>query len=284
MLHFIVNTKSGKGKTLKSIHKITDYCAQNAIDYAMHITHHQGHGAQIANDLSKEKDTTIVAIGGDGTFHEVINGIENFENVTVGFIPSGRGNDFARTAGLKKDPIDALKDIIKGEIAYYDYIQVGNTRCLNVAGTGMDVDVLLRVDGSDNKLTYLKSLLACLAKFEPYKVKVTVNGETNSYDCLMVGVCNGGTFGGNMKICPFAKIDDGKLELVIVTVPNGKIAPCIPKFLAGKHIGEYWTIHTQCESVLIESEHPVQLDGEIYKNLTLDCKIVKNGIKTFKIN
>jgi diacylglycerol kinase (ATP) len=100
----------------------------------------------------------------------------------------------------------------------------------------------------------------------------------------MAGICNGGKFGGNMKICPYAKIDDGELDLVIVTVPNGRIAPCIPKFLAGKHIGQYWTVYTKCESVVIESEKPVQLDGEIYNNLLLDCKIVKKGIKTFKIN
>ncbi len=284
MLHFIVNIKSGKGKSLKSVRKITDYCALHAIEYSLHITRYQGHGAQIAKELSlSEKDVTIVAVGGDGTFHEVINGIENFENVTVGFIPCGRGNDFARTAGFKKKPVEALKDILKGEITYYDYIQVGEKRCLNVAGTGMDVDVLLRVDGSDKKLTYLKSLITCLAKFDPYKVTVTVNGETNSYDCLMVGVCNGKTFGGNMKICPYAEVDDGLLDLVIVTVPNGKIAPCIPKFLAGKHIGQYWTVYSRCESVVIKCDKPVQLDGEIYNDLVLDCKIVKKGIRTFKI-
>ena len=283
MLHFIVNIKSGRGKALKSVRKITDYCALHSIEYSLHITQYQGHGAEIARELSKQENTTIVAIGGDGTFHEVINGIENFENVTVGFIPCGRGNDFARTANFKKKPVEALKDILKGEITYYDYIQIGDKRCLNVAGTGMDVDVLLRVDGSTKKLTYLKSLLSCLAKFKPYKVKVTVNGETNEYECLMVGICNGGKFGGNMKICPYAKIDDGELDLVIVTVPNGRIAPCIPKFLAGKHIGQYWTVYTKCESVVIESENPVQLDGEIYNNLLLDCKIVKKGIKTFKI-
>jgi YegS/Rv2252/BmrU family lipid kinase len=285
MYHFIVNIKSGKGKALKSVRKITDYCALHAIEYSLHITRHPGHGAEIAKNLSlSEKNANIIAIGGDGTFHEVINGIENFENVTIGFIPCGRGNDFARTAKFKKKPVEALKDILKGEITYYDYIQIGDKRCLNVAGTGMDVDVLLRVDGSNKKLTYLKSLIACLAKFKPYKVKVTVNGETNSYDCLMVGVCNGRAIGGNMKICPIAQIDDGLLDLVIVTVPNGRIAPCIPKFLAGKHLSQDWTIHTKCESVLIECEKPVQLDGEIYKNLVLDCKIAKKGIKTFKIN
>ena len=90
MLHFIVNIKSGRGKALKSVRKITDYCALHSIEYSLHITQYQGHGAEIARELSKQENTTIVAIGGDGTFHEVINGIENFENVTVGFIPCGR--------------------------------------------------------------------------------------------------------------------------------------------------------------------------------------------------
>ena len=285
MFHFIVNIKSGRGRALKSIRKITDYCALHAIEYALHITRYKGHGAEIARELSNaEKGANIIAIGGDGTFHEVINGIENFDNVTVGFIPCGRGNDFARTAGFKKKPVEALKDILRGEITYFDYIQVGNKRCLNVAGTGMDVDVLLRVDGSSKKLTYLKSLLSCLIKFKPYKIKVTLNGEVKEYNCLMAGVCNGRAIGGNMKICPVAEIDDGLLDLVLITMPNDKIAPLIPKFLAGKHLKEYWTVHTKCESVLVECEKPVQLDGEIYEGLALDCKIVKKGIKTFKVN
>ena len=121
-------------------------------------------------------------------------------------------------------------------------------------------------------------------KFKPYKIQVTLNGEVKEYNCLMAGVCNGRAIGGNMKICPVAEIDDGLLDLVLITMPNDKIAPLIPKFLAGKHLKEYWTVHTKCESVLVECEKPVQLDGEIYEGLALDCKIVKKGIKTFKVN
>jgi YegS/Rv2252/BmrU family lipid kinase len=283
MLHFIVNIKSGKGKALSNIRKITDYLTKRGIEYSMHVTRYPHHGEELARKLSLQDGATIVAMGGDGTFHEVLNGIGDLEKVRLGFIPCGRGNDFARAAGFNKNPIKALEDILRGEETRFDYINVGSRRCLNVAGTGMDVDVLLRVDGSQKKLTYLKSLIACLAHFEPYKVTATVNGETKEFSCLVAAVCNGIAFGGDMKVSPDSKIDDGVLDLRIITMPKGSVWGYLPKFVSGKHVKESWSVHYKCESAKITASLPVQLDGEIYKDLPMDCSIVKGGIRTFKI-
>ena len=285
MIHFVANIRSGRGRALKNVKKLTDYCIKNEIDYSLHVTHRKGHAIDIARELSKEEGAIIIAVGGDGTFHEVINGIIDFSKVKVGFIPSGRGNDFARAAGFSLDPIKALNDILRGEETYFDYIQVGPVRCLNVGGTGMDVDVLKRVDGSSSKLTYLKSLIGCLSKFDPYPVEVTVNGETKSYNCLLAAICNGTCIGGNMKVSPLSKIDDNMLDLIIVVCPDANVFPLLPKFLKGKHIYEDWGVHIKCESAKITCNRlPIQLDGEIYEDLELDCHIVKNGIRTFKIS
>jgi len=288
MIHFIVNTKSGKGKGRKALKKLSDYCHSQNIDFSTHITAKIGHATELARTLNQAKAENIVAVGGDGTFSEVLNGIEDFTQTTLGFIPAGRGNDYAKAAKLNLNPIKALKDILKGETVQHDYLEVSGKRCLNVAGTGIDVAVLERADGKSGKITYLKSLLHCLKYFKPFQFKVTVNGEESHHDTIMIGVCNGVAIGSGLTISPLSKIDDGKLNLVVVGVPqDGKLLKALLKFKKGKHIGTEFTTHIVCDEVLIEplnTPHPIQIDGEIYHNMPLHCKIVAGGLKTFKVN
>lgn len=285
MINFIVNTYSGKGKALKDLKTLMDYCYRHKISYAVFPTERSGHAKEIAARLS-ENPCTIGVIGGDGTFHEVINGA-NLDNAKIGFIPSGSGNDFARAALLPKNPIEALQLIVEGKTAAIDYIDIDGLRCLNVAGTGLDVAVLERVYGrGESKMTYLMSLIYCLNHFSPYDVTVTKeDGEVLTRSCIMVGVCNGIAIGGGLKISPNSSIEDGKLNVVIMTYPkDGKIMKCLNAFRKGKHLDDpSITEHFLCESVSITSEanYPIQLDGEIYHDTPLNCRIVKGGITTF---
>lgn len=283
MLNIIANIKSGKGRGLKNVRKIVEYCLGKNIAYSLYLTNKPGHATELARSLTKNGGE-IVALGGDGTFHEVLNGISDIQNTALGFIPSGRGNDFVRAAGCSLDPIKALEDILRRETKSIDYIDVNGTRCLNVAGTGLDIDVLERVAGKTNKISYLVSLIYCLHHFKPYHVKVKVNGEEHVFDCIMAGVCNGIAIGGNIRLSPLSLIDDGKLDVIVMTMPeNGRIMSVLPKFVRGKHMDLPITHHFVTDEVHIESNRPVQLDGEIYRNLSLDCKIVKGGLKTYKV-
>lgn len=284
MLNIIANLKSGKGRGLKNVKKVAAYCIKNNIPYALYLTNKVGHATELAATLSRDGGT-IVALGGDGTFNEVLNGIVDFENTTLGFIPSGRGNDFVRSLGCSLDPIKALEDILRGETRCIDYIQVGDKRCLNVAGTGLDIDVLERVAGKTNKISYITSLLQVLMHFEPYPVDVTIDGVTTHYDALIAAVCNGKAFGGNIRVAPVAEIDDGKMDVIIITMPeDGKVMHIVPKFVRGKHMHLPIVHHFPCDEVQIQSVKPVQLDGEIFHDMMLDCKIVKGGLKTFTVS
>lgn len=284
MLSIIANAHSGKGVAKKNIKKISEFCLAQNIPYAFHFTERVGHATEIARALTGEGGE-IAVLGGDGTFHEVLNGIADMERTTLGFIPSGRGNDFVRAAKCSLDPIQAVKDILRGEKKRIDYIEVGDKRCLNVAGTGLDIDVLQRVAGKTNKISYLVSLVYCLKHFSPYRVAVTVNGETHEYDCVMAGVCNGNAFGGNIRLSPLSEIDDGKLNVIVMEMPkDGKLMRVLPKFVKGKHMNLPITKHFICEEVTVQTQKPVELDGEIYYDLPLHCKVVKGGLTTYKVS
>lgn len=285
MIDFIVNPKSGKGKGRKAIKIISKYCKKCSVEFAIHITAGKGHATKIAKSLCLSGADTVVAVGGDGTFHEVLNGIDDFEKTRIGFVPAGRGNDYARAAKLNLNLKKAVQDIVHGEEIRSDYIQVGSVRCLNVAGTGLDTEVLKRVMGKSGKITYLKSLLYCIKHFEPYKIRITQNGQTHEEDVIMIGVCNGIAIGGGMKLSPNSDPSDGKMETVSIRVPkNGKIMKALVAFLKGKHIGEEYTTVFPADEVNIEPAVPqtVQIDGELYDGLDFSCRIVKSGLKTFR--
>ena len=281
-MDIIANKCSGKGNGEKCLNAVTKYLDEHEITYTVHITERTGHGFQLAKELSESGSPVIVALGGDGTFHEVLNGID-FEKSRLGFIPAGRGNDFATgTNAVSLDPIKAIENIVRGEPRDLDYIQIGDKRCINVGGTGMDVDVLLKTAKSKNKLTYVASLLRCLLHFKPYHVEAEINGEKNGYDCIMLGVCNGTQFGGGIKLCPVSSADDGKMDVIIMTKP--KHTPTVfvmPKFVKGKHMDMPYTKHIVCESIKVTTPAPIELDGEIYYDLDFDAHIVKGGLKTF---
>lgn len=287
MLNFIVNAHSGKGLGNKHLKKIIDFCYKRNIEYTVHLTSAPGHATRIAKALVENHSSTIVAVGGDGTFHEVLNGIPSFEHTALGFIPSGRGNDFATGEGIPLNPIKALEKIVEGKIKYIDYIKVGDKRCLNVAGTGLDIDVLKRVAGRNGKITYLSSLVYCLRHFDPYTLTVESNGVTKTYDCIMAGICNGKQFGGGIKLSPASVTDDGKLNVVVMRMPkNKKLLGALIKFVRGKHLKLDITEHFLCEKATVTSpdKFSVQLDGEIYDDLPFVCEVVKGGLKTFDMN
>ncbi|MBQ9239126.1 MAG: hypothetical protein IJ191_07430 [Treponema sp.] len=176
-MHIIVNPASGKGAALRCLSAVTSYLTSRNIDYTIHKTNGRGHGKQLAESLcAATSGEPVVALGGDGTFHEVLNGMD-FSRCRMGFIPAGRGNDYAAgVASITFNPIAAVAAIVRGEPAESDYIQVGNLRCLNICGTGLDVDVLELTERSHNALSYVVALAHCLLHYDRYSVQVAVNG------------------------------------------------------------------------------------------------------------
>lgn len=280
-MEIIANPLSGKNQGEEVIQQVKKYLEGRNISYNLHLTQERGHGQYLARELCRKGASTIVAIGGDGTFHEVLNGM-SFEKTRLGLIPSGRGNDYAAGTGISMNPVEALAPIVAGIPADTDYIQVGKARCLNVGGTGLDVVVLEHTANKKNSISYITSLVHCLLKFDPYRVQVEVEGERKTYNCVMTGVCNGSQFGGGIKLCPPANNQDGLLDLMVVCKP--KFIPTLaimPGFIQGKHMGKPYATHIPCSRVKIETSAPIELDGEIYHGLDFDARIVPGGCKTF---
>ncbi|MBO6263190.1 MAG: diacylglycerol kinase family lipid kinase [Clostridia bacterium] len=287
MLELIVNPMANSGKAMKAVGAVTARLDERGVEYRIHKTERAKDAEEIAKRLSEEDAETIVAVGGDGTIHEALNGMD-CERVKLGIIPCGSGNDFAASAKIPLDAKAATDIIVDGEAKPTDYMTCGGKKGLNIIGTGIDVDILKRCRKSKilrGKLQYVVSLVISLIKFVFYKFYIIRGGEKEQTEALIACVGNGKQFGGGIRMCPKAEIDDGKLDFVIAgKLKKSRIPRAFIKLMKGKILEQDFTKFELVENVKIEFDKPVtvQIDGELYDGLDFDLRLVSGGIRIYR--
>lgn len=288
MYHIIVNPQGGNGKSLKVLATVEEMFKNNNAQYVVHTTEYVGHATEIAKELSQNPDTNIVVMGGDGSFHEVLCGIDNFDNVTLGLIACGSGNDFIKKSGHSTNVKEAVQTVLNGKVGYVDYMEMGKYRCLNVGGGGMDVDVLLKYAQCKTlkgKAAYYYSLFYTLLHTRFHHLRITADGVTKDTSVFMIGIGNGGFIGGGIPICPNAVVDDGLLNVGYVNeMKKSKILFRLAKFLKGKHVGTEWGGEYTAKKITLEAldDSRFELDGEIIEDTKLDIEVVHGKLKMFR--
>ncbi len=291
MLNIVVYEKTLKRKGRKLLEAVKSRLNEEGVEYQIHLLLEAGTAREKTLQLTAAGERKIVAFGGDGTVNEVLNGISDPAVCELGLIPAGTGNDFAGAAGIPKG-IAALGLILKREARPTDYIQFDDgRRSLNIAGMGIDVDILLRCarkkGGANNKAKYFMSLLSSLMHYRPIELDVSADGgETVHYKSLIACVCNGFQFGGGIPICPDAVIDDGKLELLVADCPpRYKIPAALIKLMRGKLLTLPIAHKVSCSSARIafsEGNALAQYDGEIKECESLSAHIVSGKLRMFR--
>lgn len=285
--HIISNPVAGKNKKGKVIEKVEEILSKIGATFQTHFSRKERDATQIAKALTENGEQEIIAVGGDGTLHEVLNGIADPTACRLGLVPAGTGNDFAEHIGLPLEPEKAMDIILKGETKPTDYLEVSGIRCMNVAGLGIDVDVLERCRKGKlkGKIKYLMSLIQSLFSFKGYDVELDIDGNVQTRNVLIAAACNGSQFGGGIRICPTADSGDGKIEAVVVDSLGGpiKIIQAFIQLMKGKILEYAATTHVLCDRLHCTPKLPctVQLDGELYKDVDFDVRI-KKGLQFYR--
>ena len=289
MYNIIVNPWSGEGKKKKLHARAIAHFQKLGQEMRVVASERPGQIKEIAHSLTREGKGDVVVIGGDGTLHDALNGFTNFDKCALGLIPAGTGNDFAAAANIPSEPEAAVELIVKGAPRYTEFMQLPRgVRGLNVAGTGIDVEILRRCRASKwlrGKLQYLISLIISLIKFKNYDLTVRVNGREVRYKTLIACVGNGFRFGGGIRMCPQAVLGDNLLDFVAVdNVKKSRILPAFIKLMQGRILEEKFSRFERCDHIEIFSERPltVQVDGELYDDLPFVADVVRDTLRMYR--
>ena len=237
----IVNPTSGSGIALKRLAEIEELLRQRGEEYAIERATAPMDAERIARAAVARSPKGVIAVGGDGTLFEIVNGMAG-SDVPLLFASCGTGNDFVRTLNLPKDPVEALLLQLDAPLSRIDVGRMNDTCFLNVSGTGFDVEVLRNAEKYKHRYTglrtYLYGLFDAIRDYRPMTARVTLDDGPEEELCFSIlSIGNGRYIGGGMKAVPDALVDDGLFDVVTVKpVSKPVIALLIAFYIAGKHI------------------------------------------------
>jgi len=290
---FIVNPKAGQGKKSEELcRKIREVSPESEIVF----TKKKGDAGKIAKDICKNlkgEEVRIYACGGDGTFCDTVNGVIGYENVSVGVVPVGTGNDFLKNFGNEKVFKD-LKAQLSGNVKKCDAIKITdesgkNLYCANMINIGFDCNVADKAASLKKKPlisgsgAYLLAIFAMLIKKKGAFLKIIVDGEEKKNGKLLLcAVSNGKYCGGGIKSNPDANIDDGMLDVNIVhNVSRRKFLTLLPFYAKGtyKKLKKIDSIinFLKCKNMRIEplgGKMKICVDGEIFDTGSINIEVI----------
>ncbi len=281
---FIVNPNSRSGKGRKEWSVIEDILKEHQVDYRVFFTSRRNHATRIVRSVMEEEagDMTFIVLGGDGTLNEVITGITDFSRVTLGYIPIGSSNDFARGMHLTKNYRKALAHILH-PASYVDlnvgvaHFQEKERRFIVSSGIGYDAGICHQVLVSKlkvffnrfhlGKLSYPAVGIERLIKLNPKPMTLSMDrGAPVTFPhTYFIAAFNTPYEGGGFKFCPDADPTDGMLDIIVVAgIPKLKALLLFPVALFGKHRGISGIYLYRCRRADIVSAAalPVHTDGE----------------------
>lgn len=272
---FIVNPAAGKGQAAtRIIPQIEAYFQVHPeIPFEIYVTKAKGDGRAYAESAAKTGEPIrFYACGGDGTLYEVVNGAYKYPNVSVGILPLGSGNDFARIFGGSDKLLDIGAQVHAGT-RKFDLIDAGAHVAINQCSMGLDAEVCAKqacfkkLPGVGGEFAYTMSLFYCLFRRLNSEFKIIVDDEKVVEGKMLFALCaNSRWYGGGYKGAPKAVPDDGKLDFILVrkTVGRLKLAGLVGKYKRGEHLSWDFTEFVRGKKLQILSKNPaaVNVDGE----------------------
>jgi YegS/Rv2252/BmrU family lipid kinase len=224
------------------------------------------HAAAFAARAAADATPLIVA-GGDGLLRIVAQSLAG-SAATLGILPGGRGNDFARTLGLPLDPVRACGVIAAGHTRRVDVGEVDGRVFLGVASCGLDSDVNKRANEAKlvrGRFVYVSALFGGLARWRMARFQLTVDGEATAYRGYTAAVGNTGRYGGGVRLAPEARIDDGLLDVITIhDASRLRYLAMLPRAFSGSHVDGRWVQARRARQVRLESDRPfvIYADGD----------------------
>lgn len=275
----ILNPVAGGGRGRRMRAEIARELAARRIDFTIEETAGLGHGAELARDAVAHGASVVFAAGGDGTIHDVVNGLMSAEAAerrpALGALPIGTGNDFVKAVYPARGLAAAFRALDAGRVRRLDVGRAewdGNVEYfVNGFGTGVDVEVVRRLGRLPHLpgvLRYLTAAIQALAVYRPVPLRLSLDGRTLELRTMLFAVGNGPCQGGGFYLTPQAVPDDHRFDVCIVDeLSYLEIASVLPRVLRGTHGRSPKVTMERARGITVEGAGgaPIlfQMDGEL---------------------
>ena len=281
----ITNPISGKGKATVVAEQAFQRLTAEGYTGRLELTTQSGDAKRMAQEAIANGSHWIIACGGDGTIHEVVNAIAEKPEVVLGVLPCGKGNDFAEALRIPTKPVEAIEVLLEGATRQVDLGKIGDHYFDTIVTCGYDAEVSRRVteEGTPFSGTAAYVWTAITTLFSYRSPAVRLEGDFGSYEGEILLTATGITssYGGGMKIVPEAIIDDGLFDVCIIEpVPHRTVLRLLFTLFWGGHAGHPAVQMHRTKSLTIETDPPILLyaDGERICNTPATVEIVERGL------
>ncbi|BCU81996.1 diacylglycerol kinase [Polycladomyces abyssicola] len=287
MYIMIVNPVSGNGKGRKVWERVRPLLKQAGLPYRVYFTTGRGHATELSRQaVDSPQVKAVVAIGGDGTVHEVGNALVG-TNVPLGYLPAGSGNDFAVAHRIPLDPLKAWDRVLRGKSRAVDTARIGERFMIGFMGIGFDAAVAKRVNESRwkrlGKFVYAGGVLREWSRFHPVNVQVTMDGILYDLDRVwLIAATHIPNYAGGMQICPGAKDDDGQLDICCVRdISRRNFLRLFPSVYRGTHVDHPFIEIQRARQFTVSSETPllVHADGEVIGQTPITVTVLPRSLQ-----
>ncbi|MCX6357606.1 MAG: diacylglycerol kinase family lipid kinase [Candidatus Aureabacteria bacterium] len=282
----IVNPDSGGAVGGRRFEKIARALSRHGIAVDIRAAERRGDARSLASRASAEAFHMVIGGGGDGTIHEIVNGIAG-SSLALGILPMGTANVLARELGIPLDPMEACDVLGTGKIRSIDLIKSSEGRYFScMAGVGFDAQVVEEMDpalkGILGGLAYPLAGLATALHYGLPELSVEIDGNTPPLIGYGVVVCNSHHYGGGFTLCPRARIDDGALDVCVLekraiySIIKLSVAVLMnaPESIDG--IGHY---SGRTVRITAEPKVPVHMDGDVVGATPVRFDIVPGALR-----
>lgn len=282
----IINPISGVGSKRKIPKMIEEMCKEAGHELNLTFTEYAGHASIVTRQAIDQGADCVIAVGGDGTVNEIARSMVH-TNATLGIIPKGSGNGLARELHIPMDARRALEVIISGHQTVIDCCQANDRVFFCTCGVGFDAAVSQKFAGEKRRgsITYLKSTIEEYLSYKPEVYELDIDGHSLQEKAFLVACGNASQYGNNAYIAPHANIQDGMLDITILSPFTPLDIASLGIQLFTRTIDKNSKIRTfKAETLTINRQHEgiMHLDGEpIMADAQINIRVIPHSLQVF---
>ena len=289
-LGLVVNPHGGRKSGLAVLRRVKPVFEAAGVELDIYETEYPGHAREIVHSLDSAQVDGFCAIGGDGTMHEVVNGLLSRPDappIPLGLIPAGTGNSFLYGFGCL-DPLEATRRIVAGRTRPIDAARVKladrTLYAFNIVGWGLVTDILIRSERlrwlGENRYTAASALE--VLKGRRRAARLVIDGRETSGRFVFVLACNTQYTGKGMRMAPRADLSDGLIDLVIVRQASRmQMLRLLPTIFDGSHVNSPLVEYVQAKEFSLQPEvdEVVNVDGELLEHTPVHVEMIPGAFQ-----